>query len=97
MKQDSNKKMQSIGRILADFDWDQRKYIAHEFQDYGYRLAQQLSDLPHRALYIRLAKKEPRRLLEEALRFVKEANEVRNSAKLFMWKLKQLRKEQTKR
>ena len=85
--------MQSLGQILAKFDWNERKYIAHEFQDYGYRLAQQLDDLKHKALYIKLAKKMPRWILEETLRFVKEANEVRNPGKLFMWKLKKLQGE----
>ena len=86
-----DKQMEPIGQLLKGFDWDERKYIAHEFQDYGYRLAQQLSDLKHKALYIKLAKSTPRHLLEEALRFVKEANTVRQPGRLFMWKLKQLR------
>ncbi|MCJ7827871.1 hypothetical protein MUP65_01855 [Patescibacteria group bacterium] len=86
-----NKQMKPIGQLLSGFDWDERKYIAHEFQDYGYRLAQQLGDLPHKALYIKLAKETPRHLLEEALRCVKESASVRKPAMLFMWKLKQLK------
>lgn len=85
--------MQKLGKILADLDWDRKKYITREFQDYGYRLSIELNDLAHKALYIKLAKETPRRLLEEAKVFVKEAYEVNNKARLFMWKLKQLREE----
>ena len=88
------KGMQSIQAVLANFDWDKRKYIAHEFQDYGYRLAEQLHDLKHKALYIKLAKNHPRQMLEEALNFVKGASNVKSRARLFMWKLKELKKEE---
>jgi len=32
------------------------KYISREFQDYGYRLAEELNDLKRVALYIKYAK-----------------------------------------
>lgn len=89
--------MQSIKKVLEDFDLDRKKYITREFQDYGYRLALELNDLEHKSLYIKLAKETPRKLLEEARAFVKEAYEVKNKAKLFMWKLKQLRSEERKK
>ncbi len=93
MNQDSQKQgMQSLGDILHDFDWDKKKYISQEFQDYGYRLAEKLFDLKHKALYIKLAKELPRSLLEEALNFVKDANNVKSRAKLFMWKLNEIKK-----
>ena len=85
--------MKSLKSILKHFDWDEKKYISREFQDYGYRLAEQLHDLKHKALYIKLAKEVPRQLLEEALSFVNSASEVKSRARLFMWKLKQLRRE----
>jgi len=88
-----NKGMQSIKKILHNFDLDKKKYISREFQDYGYRLAVELDDLGHKSLYIKLAKEAPRKLLEEAKAFVKEAYEVKNKARLFMWKLKQLKNE----
>lgn len=88
----NNKGMQSLGDILHDFDWDKKKYISQEFQDYGYRLAEKLYDLEHKALYIKLAKEFPRSVLESALSFVKDANNVKSRAKLFMWKLKELKK-----
>jgi hypothetical protein len=84
---------QSIKNILADFSWDEKKYVSREFQDYGYRLAEELDDLKHKALYIKLAKELPRALLEAARNFVKDATNVRNKGKLFMWKLTELKKQ----
>lgn len=88
---------QTLGDILSGFNCYKDKYISREFQDYGYRLAKQLGDLKHKSLYIKLAKETPRRLLEEARNFVKDAPNVRDPAKLFMWKLAELRKEWKKK
>jgi len=66
-------------------------YISQEFQDFGYRLAVALDDLKHKSLYMRLAKTEPRLRLERALSFVTDAATVKSKARLFMWKLQQLR------
>jgi len=68
----------------------QKRYITREFQDYGYRLAESLNDLEHKSLYIKLAKEEKRDLLQKAWDFVKDSR-AKSRAKLFMWKLKQLR------
>lgn len=87
------KYFQSIKDILSSFDQKEDKYISREFQDYGYHLAKELNDLDHRSLYIKLAKEKPRFLLEKARNFVKDAYNVKNPAKLFMWKLKELKKE----
>jgi hypothetical protein len=92
MSKQDGQGMKSLRDILSEFDWDQKKYISREFQDYGYRLAEELGDLEHKALYIKLAKQLPRPILEKARNFVKDASNVRNPAKLFMWKLKELRK-----
>lgn len=96
-KKNKTKGFQAIGDVLRDFDWDEKKYISREFQDYGYRLAEELNDLKHKALYIKLAKELPRALLEEARNFVKDASNVKNPAKLFMWKLTELRREKKKK
>jgi hypothetical protein len=89
------KGMQSLKNILDQYDYeDQKKYISREFQDYGLRLAKELDDEEHKSLYIKLAKEMPRGILEKAKSFVKDAYNVRSKAKLFMWKLKQLRKEE---
>ena len=83
-----------LGAIIAKFDPLAAKYISREFQDYGYRLAEELHDLKHKALYFKLAKETPRALLEEARNFVKDAYQVKSKAKLFMWKLGELKKKE---
>lgn len=84
--------MQSISHILSTHNpLGKRHYISREFQDYGLRLAQALGDMKNKSLYIKLAKTVPRRRLEEALTAVKDATGVKSKAKLFMWKLKQLK------
>lgn len=65
----------------------------HEFQAYGNRLADELKDQQHRALFIKLAKTEDRNLLEQARAFVVGQKRIATPGKLFMWKLKELRKE----
>jgi len=87
-----DKGLQPLGEILAGFDSLKDKTISREFQKYGYDLAVELGDLEHKALYIRLAKEMPRGFLEKARNFVKDASYVRSRARLFMWKLRELRK-----
>jgi len=83
--------MQKISSILQVFDPTEDKYISREFQAYGIYLSETLGDYKHKSLYIRLAKTVPRAILEKALSFVKDAN-AHSRAKLFMWKMKELRK-----
>lgn len=68
------------------------KYISREFQNYGMYLAEELDDLKHKALYIKLARDVPRAVLEKALSFVKiqDQGKIKSKAKLFMWKIKDL-------
>lgn len=84
------KKPKALGELLKKFDYDKNKYISREFQDYGYRLAEEMDDVKQASLYIKLAKDKPRAWLEEAKRFVMGAEMVRSRPKLFMWKLKQI-------
>jgi len=84
--------MQSVKQILATFNPLEDKYISREFQKYGYDLAQELGDLEHKALYIKLAKETPRPFLEEARNFVKDAK-AKSKPRLFMWKLKMIKSE----
>jgi len=71
---------------------DKGGYITQEFQDYGYRLAVELGDLKHKSLYIKMAKNTERSILERALSFISDSN-ARSKARLFMWKVKQLKDE----
>lgn len=83
--------LKSAGQILSRFDWDKDKYVSREFQLYGYQLAEELGDMAHKSMYIKFAKEVPRPLIEQARSFVKDAGKVQSRARLFMWKLKQLR------
>jgi hypothetical protein len=81
-----------LSDILAKYEPKKdEKYISHEFQDYGYRLAIDLGDLEHKSLYIRLAKTVSRGTLEKARAFAVDAENARSKARVFMWKLKELK------
>lgn len=69
---------------------EHRRYISQEFQDFGVRLSVELDDEGHKSLYIKLAKTVDRAILEAARTFVLDAN-ARSKARLFMWKVKQLK------
>lgn len=69
---------------------EKNKHISHEFQSFGCHLAEVLADKKHTSLYIKLAKTMPRGILERALSFVIDST-ADNKAKLFMWKLQQLK------
>ena len=83
--------MQKISQILKSFNSAKDKYVSREFQKYGYDLALELDDLKHKALYIKLAKETPRAILEQVKNFVKDSR-AKSKARLFMWKLSELRK-----
>jgi hypothetical protein len=85
--------LQPIGEVLSKYQHEDDKYISREFQQYGYTLAEELDDLAHKALYIKLAKVTPRGLLESARSFVKDATNAKSKGRLFMWKLQQLKKD----
>lgn len=85
--------MDSLGNILAAMrEKSTGKYLAHEWQLYGYRLAVFLDDEKRISMYMKLAKEENRQMLQNAWDFVKESN-ARSKPRLFLWKLTQLRKE----
>lgn len=85
--------MKSISKIIGETKFkDRPKNIAHEFQMYGVYLAESLNDTKHYSLYIKLAKELPRKTLEEALNFTKGYYSAKSKAKIFMWKLTELRK-----
>lgn len=87
----------SLSSLVKDYTPPEKnKYVSREFQDYAYQLAVELDDLSHKSLYMRLAKSTPRGLLEAARSFVKDAN-ARSKAKLFMWKLRELKGKKTQK
>lgn len=84
--------MQKIGDIVAKYKTNNTdKYVSREFQKYAYELAKELGDLDRVSLYMRLAKINPRGLLESAKSFVNDATNARSKPRLFLWKLKQLK------
>ena len=88
----------AIGDLLSKYKVAKpNKFVTREYQDYGYRLAADLGDLKHKSLHIKLAKEVPRGLLEQACSFVIDADNAKSKARLFMWKLKQLRESHAKR
>jgi hypothetical protein len=88
------KTLTSVGDILGKYKLDDTdKYLSREFQKYAYDLAQELGDMAHKSLYMKLAKETPRILLEKARSFVKDAENARSKGRLFMWKLKELKNE----
>lgn len=68
--------------------------MSKEFQHYGVYLADQLQDPKHYSLYIKLAKNYERSLLEEALGYAKGYTTAKSKAKVFMWRLAQLKSTQ---
>ncbi|OGE44339.1 hypothetical protein A3B45_03605 [Candidatus Daviesbacteria bacterium RIFCSPLOWO2_01_FULL_39_12] len=85
--------MKSIKQVIAETKFkDRPKNIAHEFQFYGVYLAETLNDTRHYSLYIKMAKELPRGMLEEALNYTKGYYHAKNKAKVFMWKLAELKK-----
>lgn len=80
-----------LSSILEDYRKGDDKYISREFQQYGYDLANELGDLKHTSLYIKLAKVTPRWRLESARSFIKDASNVKNKPAMFLWKIKELK------
>lgn len=77
--------------LLSKYQMSEKNtHISHEFQSFGCHLAEVLADKRHTSLYIKLAKTMSRGTLERALSFVIDST-ADNKAKLFMWKLQQLK------
>lgn len=86
--------MKSIKTVIAEIKFkDRPKNLTKEFQVYGVFLAETLNDTKHYGLYIKLAKEVDRKILEEALNYTKGYYKAKNKARVFMWKLQELRKQ----
>jgi hypothetical protein len=84
--------MKSIGKAIAESkDSKKDKNNSTEFQVFGGYISEQLDDKKHIALYIKMAKEEPRKLLTDALSYTKDYPKVKSKAKLFMWRFKLLK------
>jgi len=86
--------MKKLGDILVNRQYpDRPKNLSTEFQVFGVYLAESLDDTKHYSLYIKLAKTYSRGLLQEALTYTKEYTHAKSKARIFMWKLHQIKKE----
>lgn len=84
--------MKSIAKVIAETKFKERpQNISKEFQMYGVYLAESLQDTKHYSLYIKLAKDINRNILEEALTFTKGYTFAKSRARVFMWRLQQLK------
>lgn len=85
--------MKKLSQVIDEVRFKNRpKNLTKEFQVYGVYLAETLEDTKHYSLYIKLAKNFPREILEAALNFCKDYRGAKSKARLFMWKLGQLKK-----
>ncbi len=85
--------MKHIGDVLEITRGIKRpKNLATEFQQFGVYLSEQLEDLKHISLYVKLAKTLDRGVLEEALAYTKGYTTAKSKAKVFMWRLTTLKK-----
>jgi len=89
--------MRSISDILKEKGVIADHRNKYEYQAYGNKLAEDLRDIKHRTLYIKLAKEEDRQLLDSALSFALDTDKETNLGKLFMWKLGELRKDRVQK
>jgi hypothetical protein len=83
----------TIKNVLDRFNVQEDRYISREFQKYAYDLAIELGDELHMGIYMRMVKNTPRHIIEKARYFVKDASNVQNPGRLFLWKIKKLKEE----
>ena len=84
--------MKSISKALEESKNIKRQTNSStEHQIYGVYLGDTLGDTKHYSLYIKLAKTYPRKILDQALSYVKDYPNPKSKGKLFMWKVKQLK------
>ncbi len=76
---------------------NKHKYISKEYQSYGLRLAGKLGDKKRATMYIKWAKEKPRGILEQALSFTSDYPNAKDKSRIFMWKVKELEKENTEK
>ncbi len=84
--------MKGIGDIIKKKELKGDTRNKYEYQAYGNKLAEDLGDQRHRALYIKLAKEEDRGLVDQAREFVMRSENATTKGRLFMWKLSELKK-----
>ncbi len=89
--------MQSAKQLLnAKFSGEEsqksKRHAAHEFQAFAYKIAADFKDLENLRIYLSVLKNCERIIVEKAYSFTIDSRSE-NKAKIFFWKIKQLRKE----
>lgn len=89
--------MQSAKQLLnAKFSGEEsqksKRHAAHEFQAFAYKIAADFKDLENLRIYLSVLKNCERIIVEKAYSFTIDSKSE-NKAKIFFWKIKQLRKE----
>ncbi len=69
-----------------------KRHAAHEFQAFAYKIAADFNDLENLRIYLSVLKNVERLIVEKAYSFSIDSTSE-NKAKVFFWKIKQLRKE----
>jgi phospholipid N-methyltransferase len=69
-----------------------KRHAAHEFQAFAYKIAADFNDLENLRIYLSVLKNCERLIVEKAYSFTIDSRSE-NKAKVFFWKIKQLRKE----
>lgn len=85
--------MKSFADIATSIKVKKDQRNTYEYQAYGNKLAEDLSDTSKRSLYIKLAKTTDRNLLETARLFALSNEKNPTKGKIFMWKLNELKKD----
>lgn len=86
--------MDKIDSLLTQYiEENKSKSPVREYQRLGYEIAHKLNDVKNAALYMRLAKNERVEILEQTMRFVIDYKNCTNPTALFLWKLKELKRE----
>lgn len=70
----------------------QSRHPAHEFQAFAYKIAADFNDLVNLKIYMNLLKRVDRIVIEQAYTYTIDSSSE-NKKKIFLWKVKQLRKE----
>jgi hypothetical protein len=69
-----------------------KRHAAHEFQAFAYKIAADFNDLENLRIYLSVLKNCERIIVEKAYSYTIDSRSE-NKAKVFFWKIKQLRKE----
>ena len=72
-----------------------QKYVKYPYQELGLLIAEKLGEWQKRSFYIKLARDEDRQLIEKAFTYALYTNT--NRAKVFLWKLEELKRSTTYR